>query len=178
MQVWGNYLENNQTQSKLLGHKIWLGISLSLGYRLWLNSYCFTFEPYYRGTCGLSHKITISRKLDQKFFKPFIKIYTIKNLAKYLQRKDICWSLATVVVSLYKLFILLKIPCKIVVLRIVKLLRKVEYLTLPLIKMLNFDSISGLKTSLKFQQTAKVYLIIIWFHTNYLFHVKIHMKYE
>ena len=35
----------------------------------------------------------------------------------------------------------------------------VEYLTLPLtclIKMLNFDSISGLKTSLEFQQMAKV----------------------
>ena len=49
------------------------------------------------------------------------------------------------------------------------MLQNVEYLTLPLIKMLNFDSISGMKTSLKFQQTAKVYLIIIWLHANYLF---------
>ena len=36
------------------------------------------------------------------------------------------------------------------------MLQNVEYLSLPLIKMLNFDSISGLKASLKFQQTAKV----------------------
>ena len=79
--------------------------------------------------------------------------------------------------SLYKLFILLKILCKIV-LRIVKMLQHMEYLTILLIKMLNFDSISGLKASLKFQPTAKVYLIIIWLHANYLFYVKVHMKYD
>ena len=36
------------------------------------------------------------------------------------------------------------------------MLQNVEYLTLLLLKMLNFDSISGMKTSLMFQQTAKV----------------------
>ena len=48
-----------------------------------------------------------------------------------------------------------------------KMLQNVEYLTLPLIKMLNFDGISGLKISFKFQQKAMVYLIIIWLHANY-----------
>ena len=36
------------------------------------------------------------------------------------------------------------------------MLKNLEYLTLSLIEMLNYDSISGMKTSLKFQQTAKV----------------------
>ena len=31
-----------------------------------VHIYCFLFEPY-RGTCGLSHKITVPRKLGLKF---------------------------------------------------------------------------------------------------------------
>ena len=39
----------------------------------------------------------------------------------------------------------LRFRAKLIVLRIVQMLRSEEYPTLPLIKMLNFDSISGLK---------------------------------
>ena len=46
------------------------------------------------------------------------------------------------------------------------MLQNVEYPTLPLIKILNFDSIFRAKNTL---QKAKVYLLIIWLHANYLF---------
>ena len=42
----------------------------------------------YRGTCGQSYKITISRKLGQSF-------NIIKKPAKFLEKKDICQSLVT-----------------------------------------------------------------------------------
>ena len=49
------------------------------------------------------------------------------------------------------------------------MLQNVEYLTLPAIKMLKFDSISELQIFFKFQQKAKIYLKVIWLHANYLF---------
>ena len=54
----------------------------------WVNIYCFIFEPY-RGICGLSHKITISRKLDLSASVIALHKYqfydTKEKLIKYLQ---------------------------------------------------------------------------------------------
>ena len=76
----------------------------------------------------------------------------IKNQSSFCKRKILA-KVLQLLLSLYKLLILLKIPCKIV-LRIVKMLQNVEYPILSLINMLNFDSISGLKISCKFQKIA------------------------
>ena len=67
MQVWGKLLKNNQTQSndwdvKPDGASAWVS-GTDCGS---VNVYCFIFEPY-KGTGGLSHQITISRKFGLKF---------------------------------------------------------------------------------------------------------------
>ena len=96
---------------------------------------------------------------NNNFKKIISEVLILLKIAKFLQKK-IFARVLQLLLSLNELLILLKIPCKIV-LRIVQILQNVEYLTLSLAKMLNFDNISELKTSLNFQQKAKVYLMII-----------------
>ena len=79
MQVWGNQLKNNQTQSKWLGCKTWWGIRLSLGYRLWFSSY-------------LLFNISALSVNPQKshFWEKVGRFNTIKKSAKFMQKKGIC----------------------------------------------------------------------------------------
>ena len=68
-------------------------------------------------------------------------------------KEDICLSLQ-LLLSLYKLFILLKIPFKIALL-VVKMLKMWDSALYLYIKMLNFYNISRLKISEKLKQKAK-----------------------
>ena len=97
MQVWGNYLKNIQAQSKWLGYEFGVQAVVEFIFNLLYLNLIEIFVDF------RSHKITISRKLYLKF-KFYQKTSEVsgKKIAKVLQ----------LLLSLYKWFILLKIPCK------------------------------------------------------------------
>ena len=171
MQVWGNHLKNKQTQSKWLGCKTW-----------WA---CVIF-PWF-GVQAVVLFITVLylslMEVRGGFVDPqnhtFEKIRSnvltlLKNQRSSCKRK-IFARVLQLLFSLYELFILPKIPFKIV-LKIVEMPLNVEYPTLPLnenaIILTAFLGWKYPKSSNKRQR----YLIILWLHANYLFYMKIHVK--